>query len=351
MADSHLLNTTSPLDFFSNSGWPPVSIITGRLTFSKNKTIEGHIARQLFENQEPQRYDAKATAQMVEKNEHPDYYLFGDAPVKIGERKNPDPGTVRHLIDHVLSYSPRNGKKRFIYFKNAAKIQNEAESALLKSLEESQPHTHFILSVESPAQLKETIVSRSMVAHLPFVPDPQKISNDPWERFWYLSQWSDTTIFNIMDERGWVESLKEFYAALAFRPADYAIFEDMGWNRFRELFAKDDADLKTAVMRINFLPLYFSIRDALAEGSSPAMGPISLPGVTPGAAREADGEGDIEKREGVSRKRKLLAAMAAAHETYFQRLSTRYFGTRPPDQNLLFFLFLNDLMKYWRELQ
>ncbi len=334
MADSRILNPEQALASLAQNGWPRVTIITGPLTRSLTRKIRQAISNELYRNQNEKKFEPEEINRMLDQNEHPDYYCFADEKIKIGERKNPEPGTVRHLIDHVLSYSPRYGSSRFIHFENAAMIQNEAESALLKSLEESPEHTHFILAVESETQLKETIVSRAMLLSMPFVPDPNRISNDPWERFWYLSQSADTRLYTLMDEYGWLDTIRESYESLRYDPGDYALFEQLGWNRFREIFKKEDTETRSGVMRMNFLPLYFSVRDALTSGVTTAMGPVPLPGSS-------------ETTDALKKRQAMLFGMGSVLEQYFGRLSTRYFGTRAPDLNLVFFLFLSDFMKYW----
>ena len=81
-------------------------------------------------------------------------------------KKNPEPFSVRWLLRTRLPYSPLEGSLRFVLFPEAENIQGEAETALLKTLEESPRHTRFIMLANKLGNLKDTIVSRG--ACVPF---------------------------------------------------------------------------------------------------------------------------------------------------------------------------------------
>jgi len=97
------------------------------------------------------------------KGEHPDFIQFPEGKVKIGDPKKPEQYTVRWLLQTRLPYRPHEGGLRFILIPDAAEIQNEAETALLKTLEEPPEHTRFILLAPDIAEMKPTIVSRAVV--------------------------------------------------------------------------------------------------------------------------------------------------------------------------------------------
>ncbi|EPG73415.1 DNA polymerase III, delta subunit [Leptospira fainei serovar Hurstbridge str. BUT 6] len=107
---------------------------------------------------------------------HPDIVWFPadrNKQISIGNEENPEEFTIRWLIRTRLYYKPHVSKLRFIIIPDASMIGNEAETALLKSLEESPAFTRFIFLVNSLDSLKETIVSRAVC--IPFGYLPQEI--------------------------------------------------------------------------------------------------------------------------------------------------------------------------------
>lgn len=100
-------------------------------------------------------------------NRHPDYLFFppGQA-VKIGKEHNPEEGTIRMLLQRYIPYRPSEGEFRVVVFEEAEQIGFQAESALLKTLEEGPSHTVFILIANHPEYLKDTIRSRAV--QIPF---------------------------------------------------------------------------------------------------------------------------------------------------------------------------------------
>jgi DNA polymerase-3 subunit gamma/tau len=101
------------------------------------------------------------------KQTHPDLIVFPDQErVAIGEAKDPKEFTIRWLQSQRLIYTPSLSKVRFVVFPDATKINSEAETALLKTLEESPYHTRFIFLVEDLQLLKSTIRSRAVL--IPF---------------------------------------------------------------------------------------------------------------------------------------------------------------------------------------
>ena len=96
-------------------------------------------------------------------NQHPDYIVFpSNQRIAIGDDKDPAEFTVRWLQNRRLNYRPHLSKYRIILFPDASLINNEAESALLKSLEEPPAHSRFIFIVDDLTKLKQTIISRAI---------------------------------------------------------------------------------------------------------------------------------------------------------------------------------------------
>ncbi len=102
--------------------------------------------------------------------DHADYIRFPAGRVGIGDPERPEEFTVRWLIKTRIIYAPFDGAVRFVLFPAAQLLQHEAETALLKTLEEPPAHTRFIFVTPSLAALKPTVISRGVVIpfqHLP----------------------------------------------------------------------------------------------------------------------------------------------------------------------------------------
>lgn len=99
---------------------------------------------------------------------HPDFIQFPfNENIAIGtDSSEPEEFTIRWLQKKRLYYKPHLSKKRIILVPDASLINNEAESALLKSLEEPPSHTRFIFIVDDLKKLKKTITSRAVL--IPF---------------------------------------------------------------------------------------------------------------------------------------------------------------------------------------
>jgi DNA polymerase III subunit gamma/tau len=99
--------------------------------------------------------------------QHPDYIEFPfDTKIAIGDEKDPEDFTIRWLLKNRLRYQPHLSKYRFIVLRDASLLNNEAETALLKTLEESKDHSKFIFLVDDLNKLKQTIISRGVL--IPF---------------------------------------------------------------------------------------------------------------------------------------------------------------------------------------
>lgn len=97
------------------------------------------------------------------KGVHPDYILFPRRKnIPIGKEKDPDEFTIRWLLSARVPYKPHTSEYRVVLFPEASRIGNEAETTLLKTLEEPPAHTKFILITNDIRNLKPTIISRSV---------------------------------------------------------------------------------------------------------------------------------------------------------------------------------------------
>ncbi|MCZ8154834.1 MAG: hypothetical protein O9264_01845 [Leptospira sp.] len=105
------------------------------------------------------------------RGEHPDYIQFPrNKNIAIGKDKDPEEFTIRWLLGNRIIYKPHVSTKRIILFPEAQRINNEAETTLLKTLEEPPEHTKFILIVNDLNKLKKTIVSRSVCVPFNYLP-------------------------------------------------------------------------------------------------------------------------------------------------------------------------------------
>ncbi|WP_333688868.1 DNA polymerase III subunit delta' [Methylococcus capsulatus] len=86
---------------------------------------------------------------------HPDYLHI--EPEEAGKRITVE--LVRRLIDR-LSLKPQYGASRVVVIRPAHAMNMAAANSLLKTLEEPDPHTLFLLISERPAQLPATVLSR-----------------------------------------------------------------------------------------------------------------------------------------------------------------------------------------------
>ena len=100
---------------------------------------------------------------MVEHGNHPDLHRLAPSgagnQIRIGEDQHPEPGTVRGLaID--LALLPVEGGQRVAIIRDAGRMNDVAQSALLKTLEEPPPATTLVLCVDDEELLLPTIRSR-----------------------------------------------------------------------------------------------------------------------------------------------------------------------------------------------
>lgn len=82
------------------------------------------------------------------KGVHPDFIQFPRRKnIAIGKEKDPEDFTIRWLLSARIPFKPHTSDYRVVLFPEANRINNEAETTLLKTLEEPPPHTKFILIV------------------------------------------------------------------------------------------------------------------------------------------------------------------------------------------------------------
>ena len=101
---------------------------------------------------------------MVEHGNHPDLHRLepegAGGQIRIGERLHPEAGTVRGLAVE-LSLLPVEGGARVAIVRDAQRMNDDAQSALLKTLEEPPAGTTLILCADDEERLLPTVRSRS----------------------------------------------------------------------------------------------------------------------------------------------------------------------------------------------
>lgn len=101
--------------------------------------------------------------QKIDHGNHPDVQVIaagnGETTIKISQ--------IRKMLA-VLPVKPYESSWRISIILEAERMTLEAQNALLKSLEEPEPHNLFILTAENPEKLLVTVRSRCQV--LPFEP-------------------------------------------------------------------------------------------------------------------------------------------------------------------------------------
>jgi DNA polymerase-3 subunit delta' len=101
---------------------------------------------------------------LVERGAHADLHRLAPSgagnQIRIGDRREPEPGTIRRLIAD-LALLPVEGGARVVIVEAAERLNEDAQSALLKTLEEPSSAVVIVLCVEREDQLLPTVRSRS----------------------------------------------------------------------------------------------------------------------------------------------------------------------------------------------
>ncbi len=109
------------------------------------------------------------SCRLIDADAHQDLHrLAPEGPgrqVRIGDHQDPEPGTVRHLL-RELSRLPVEGAHRVAIVEGAHRLNEDAQNALLKTLEEPPPGATLILCADEPERLLPTVRSRTAVLRL-----------------------------------------------------------------------------------------------------------------------------------------------------------------------------------------
>lgn len=111
---------------------------------------------------------------------HPDVVVLerGLYPAQTIGRRTPETqeisiDQVRTLVLSRAAYAPHEGQAKVFVVRRAEELSVSAANALLKTLEEPGPRTHFVLLTSQPDSLLPTILSRTL--RLRFAPLPDDL--------------------------------------------------------------------------------------------------------------------------------------------------------------------------------
>lgn len=107
----------------------------------------------------------RSCRKMAEGN-HPDYFEM----VKQEDKNNLLIEQAREVIKKA-QYAPYEGKYNIFVIDGAEQLTNEAANALLKTLEEPNDRTVFLLVTPAPHQLLPTVISRCQTVRFGFLAD------------------------------------------------------------------------------------------------------------------------------------------------------------------------------------
>ncbi|MFN8629322.1 MAG: DNA polymerase III subunit [Chloroflexota bacterium] len=103
------------------------------------------------------------TCRMVEHGNHGDLHVIeptgAGMQIPIGKEDSPEPGSVRHLIGELVLL-PIEGGQRVAIVRDADRMNDDGQGAILKTLEEPPPGTTLILCTDDEERLLPTIRSR-----------------------------------------------------------------------------------------------------------------------------------------------------------------------------------------------
>lgn len=306
---------------------PQTVIFEGDMSPEKLQALRDLGAEVLFARRRNGEDSKSLTDTLIAEGRHPDLVEFSGESVLIGSEKDAPPGTVRHLLKRVLPYSPWRANARVIIFHNAAGIKDEAETALLKTLEEPAENNYFFLSVQTADALKETIRSRAVITRLTTAISPEALPQDPWYRFYTLAGANEFIAQFPEAAESLIMTAKQQTDELAFTAADFPLLEKLLFITPKQMFDKETVLVQSRALKFALLPFYAALRDRVIQGTTPAFSPLALPRLSiPAAIRAAE----------------LM-------RSYMHNLELRVFGNRPLNQVAVFYSFFFRFMQIWAE--
>jgi len=304
---------------------PQTVIFEGDMSPEKMARLRKLGAEILFARRRNAEDTATLTETLIAENRHPDLVEFIGESVLIGSEKDAPPGTVRHLLKRVLPYSPWRATARVIIFHNAAGIKDEAETALLKTLEEPAADNYFFLSVQTAEALKETIRSRAVIAHLAPQLNAADLPADAWLRFYALTGGDDFLRQHGETAENLIAEARRQNDEFSYSEADFPALEQLFFLVPKQAFEKDTITAQSRAMKFMLMPFYAAMRDRAVEGRVAALSPVHIAHMP------------------------VTSAVRAAElmRNYMQNLDVRIFGNRPLNQNAVFYSFLFRFIELW----
>lgn len=158
------------LDYYLTHPLPPLLIFAGPAGTGKLASAMRFIQMQLCDAGTACGSCSNCRLLIREGEGHPDLVLFPAERVPIGRAEQPEEFTIRWLLQTRIPFAPFHARRRFVVFPAADLLLHEAETALLKTLEEPPPNTHFIFLTNSLDALKDTILSRGVLVPFRRIP-------------------------------------------------------------------------------------------------------------------------------------------------------------------------------------
>ena len=100
---------------------------------------------------------------LFDKNTHPDFYLLDKDKIGVNDISRRDKWDEEKGFRDVVTFltmTPSISKNKVVLILNADLMNNAAQNALLKSLEEPAPYSYIIMTTNRPKALNQTIYSR-----------------------------------------------------------------------------------------------------------------------------------------------------------------------------------------------
>lgn len=100
---------------------------------------------------------------LFDKNTHPDFYLLDKDKIGVNDISRRDKWDEEKGFKDVVTFltmTPSISKNKVVLIMNADLMNNAAQNALLKSLEEPAPYSYIIMTTNRPKALNQTIYSR-----------------------------------------------------------------------------------------------------------------------------------------------------------------------------------------------
>lgn len=149
------------LSHMVDKGQFPHAILFSGQQGSGKHTLAVIFAAMVFSQGLPQNERARI-AHLIEKDMHPDLIT-----IQKGEKSLITVDAVRKIGEGLYD-TPNEGSKKIYMIKNAGDMNEQAQNALLKMIEQPPAHTLFLLTCNSPGDLLPTVFSR--VCHFSLVP-------------------------------------------------------------------------------------------------------------------------------------------------------------------------------------